>query len=174
MRSSGRWWSLSVSFKSWWFTSSKTFLRSSNVIIQRFCFNWALLIICVSVSMCSAQSETFSQKPFWRFDSIYSFVSTNWCILFRITDGKIIDNKCCSVIGRKFSSSFRSPFLQGNTVTPDCQAFGKVLIYHANWLIFVRCELSIGYFLNAITLTWSREHGNADDFILDMILVISV
>ena len=57
---------------------------------------------------------------------------------------------------------------------PDFQASGKVLIFHADWMIFVRCERSIGHFLNAITLTGSTGHGDVEDFILDMILVISV
>ena len=57
---------------------------------------------------------------------------------------------------------------------PDFQAFGKVLTFPANWIIFVRCERSIGHFLDAITLTWSRGHSDAEDFILDMILLISV
>ena len=40
-------------------------------------------------------------------------------------------------------------------------------------MVFVRCEHRIGDFFNAITLTWSRGHGTTEDFILDMILVIS-
>ena len=41
-------------------------------------------------------------------------------------------------------------------------------------MIFVRCECSIGYVFNVITLTWSRGHGDAEDLILDMFLVTFV
>lgn len=87
----GIWWSLSDSIKRWLLTSPKACFRSANVITEFVCFNWALFMICISVSTCSTQTGTFSQKCFWRFYSICSPFPANSYSLFWITDVNIFE-----------------------------------------------------------------------------------
>ena len=60
------------------------------------------------------------------------------------------------------------------TVIPERHIFGKVFSFHAVCIyFFTRCDRNIGHFLNAIILMASFGHGEADDFIFMIILVIS-
>ena len=60
-----------------------------------------------------------------------------------------------------------------STVTPERHIFGKVFSLHAVCIIFTRCDRNIKHFLNAIIQMASFGHGEGDDFIFMIILVIS-
>ena len=90
----------------------------------------------------------------------------------RISDVNTFESSGCKFIGLKFSGLPGSSLLCASTVTPERHIFGS-FSFHAVCIIFTRCDRNIGHFLNAVILMASFRHGEADDFIFMIILVIS-
>ena len=87
----------------------------------------------------------------------------------RISDVNTFESTGCKVIGLKFSGLPGSSFLCATTITPERHIFS----FHAIYIIFTRCDYNIGHFLNAIILMALFGHGETDDFIFMIILLIS-
>ena len=149
------------------------FFKSKRVTAQLLCFNFALFMIYDKHSICSIQPDIFSQKPFWRFVSMYLLFEAKLKSLFQIMEVNTFESTGCKVIERKFYGFSVSPVLKVNTVTPDFHTSRNVFSVKAVWRIFVRCERRTGHVLKVIALTWSRGQGDADNFVFMMTFVIS-
>ena len=91
----------------------------------------------------------------------------------RVSDVNTFESTGWKIVGQKFSGLPGSAFLCASTVTTERHIFGKVFSFHAVCTIFTRCDRNIGHFKNAIILMASFGHGEADDFIFMITLVIS-
>ena len=128
------------------------FCKSNTATTQPLCFNLALFMMSDKHTMHLMQPGVSSQKPFWRFVSIYLFFVAKLKSLFRMTEINVFDitgkyNKCLHGGWIKFSGFPASPFLYVNTVTPDFHTSGNVLAVQAVWRIFFRHERRTGHFL---------------------------
>ena len=86
------------------------FFKSKRVTTQLLCFNLALFMIYDKHSMCSIQPDIFSQKPFWRFVSMYFLFEAKLKSLFQIMEVNTFESTGCKVIERKFYGFSVSPF----------------------------------------------------------------